>query len=296
MLIKLAVYLLLYISNNYLGIKMVVASPKTMDALRTIGLNKYERNLWAALLSRGASTAGELSDISNVPRSRCYDVLESLAERGFVVIQPGKPMKYVAINPRDALERAKKKIHEHAAELGNKIDRFSKSDSLRELEKLHKENIKTLKPEEMTGALKGRYAMLQQMESMLKKARKSVKLITTETGLTELAENHASLLKKAADAGVKVQIAAPVTKSVQETAKEIAKYAQLRDIAEIEFVEKMLGRICVVDGEEFILGLTDDTKTHPTQDVALWTQSAHASSNIFEPFFEVVWKSAKPVK
>ncbi len=276
--------------------KMVVASAKTLDALKTIGLNKYERNLWVALLSRGASTAGELSDISSVPRSRCYDVLESLAERGFVMIQPGKPMKYVAINPRDSLERVKKKIQEHAVELGNKIDRFVKSDSIKELEKLHKENIKTVKPEELTGALKGRYAMLQQMESMLKKAKKSVKLITTETGLAELAENHASVLKKASDSGVKVQIAAPVTKNLQDTAKELSKYAQIRDIAEVEFVEKMLGRFCIVDGEEFILGLTDDTKTHPTQDVALWTQSAHASSNVFDPFFELVWKSSKPVK
>ena len=275
---------------------MVVASAKTMDALRTIGLNKYERNLWAALLSRGASTAGELSDISNVPRSRCYDVLESLAERGFVVIQPGKPMKYVAINPRDALERVKKKITENAVERVNKIDRFVKSDSIKELEKLHRENIKTVKPEELTGALKGRYAMLQHMEIMFKKAKKSVKLVTTESGLLELAENHASVLKKVADAGVKVQIAAPMGKNAAEVAKELSRYAQIRDIADVEFVEKMLGRFCIIDGEEFIVGLTDDAKTHPTQDVALWTQSSHASSNIFEPFFDVVWKNSRPVK
>jgi sugar-specific transcriptional regulator TrmB len=109
-----------------------------MDALRTIGLNKYERNLWAALLSRGASTAGELSDISNVPRSRCYDVLESLADRGFVVIQPGKPMKYVAVPPREAFERAKKKIQEEAVELTDKIERIKKSDAIKELEELEK--------------------------------------------------------------------------------------------------------------------------------------------------------------
>ena len=46
----------------------MVASARALDALKTIGLNKYERNLWVALLSRGSATAGELSDISNVPR------------------------------------------------------------------------------------------------------------------------------------------------------------------------------------------------------------------------------------
>src|SRR3989344_4741300 len=148
--------------DDYRGVKMV-ASSKVLDALRTIGLNKYERNLWVALLSRGSSTAGELSDISNVPRSRCYDVLESLADRGFVMVQPGKPMKYVAIHPREALERVKKKVQEEAIETGDKIERLVKSEHIRELERIHKDNIKIVKPEDLTGALKGRYAMLQQI-------------------------------------------------------------------------------------------------------------------------------------
>ncbi len=274
----------------------MVASSKTLDALKTIGLNKYERNLWAALLSRGSSTAGELSDISNVPRSRCYDVLESLADRGFVIVQPGKPMKYVAIPPREALERAKKKIHEDARELGDKIDRLIKTDAIKELEKLHKDNIKTIKPEDLSGSLKGRHAMMQQVELMIKNARKSVKLMTTETGLIELAQNHMSHIKKASEIGVKIQLAAPVNKNTSEAAKDLARYAQIRNIEDAEKVEKMLGRLCIVDGEEFVIGLTDDVKTHPTQDVAFWSQSDHAASYVIEPMFELVWQNAKPVK
>lgn len=274
----------------------MVVSPRTLDALRTVGLNKYERNLWAALLARGAASAGELSDISNVPRSRCYDVLESLAGRGFIVIQPGKPLKYVAIHPREALDRAKKKIAEEAQELGEKIDRLGKSDSIKELERLHKENMKTMKPEDLTGALKGRYAMLQQVESMLKRARKSVKFVTTESGLVELAENHGSLLKKVSDGGVKIQIAAPMTKQNGETIKEVSKYAQIRNVNDIEKIDRLLGRLCVVDGQEFVLGLTDDTKIHPTQDVAFWTKSDHVVTNFLEPMFDLIWHNSKPVK
>jgi sugar-specific transcriptional regulator TrmB len=273
----------------------MVVSSRTLDALRTIGLNKYERNLWAALLSRGASTAGELSDISNVPRSRCYDVLESLSDRGFVILQPGKPMKYLAVNPKEALERAKKKITEEAIELSEKIDRLAKSEAVKELERLHKDSIKTVKPEDVTGALKGRYAMLQQFETMFKKAKKSIKLVMTEDAIQELVESHGNLLKKASDAGVKIQVAMPVTKQNTETAKELSKYAQIRDVSDVEHIEKMLGRFCSVDGSEFIMGLTDD-KTHPTQDVAFWTQSQHAASQVFEPMFDLMWQHAKPVK
>ncbi len=62
-------------------------------------LNIYEVKIWTALLSRGIASAGELADISNVPRSRSYDVLESLEKKGFVIMKLGKPIKYIAIQP-----------------------------------------------------------------------------------------------------------------------------------------------------------------------------------------------------
>jgi len=47
-----------------------------------------------------------------VPRSRAYDILESLANKGFVVLQPSKPLKAVALAPEEALERVKRKLEE----------------------------------------------------------------------------------------------------------------------------------------------------------------------------------------
>lgn len=273
----------------------VLASSKTMDALKAIGLNKYQRNLWAALLSRGASTAGELSDISNVPRSRCYDVLQSLAEWGFVITQPGKPMKYVAVPPAEALERAKRKVHEEAKDLAEKIERIRKSDVVKELERIHKDSLKLIQPEDMTGALKGQYALLQQVDTMFKNARKAIKLVTTEAGLTDLVENHMTLIKRASDAGISIKIAAPINKQTSEAARMLAKHAQVRNIEAIEHVERLSGRFMIVDGEEFLMGLTDDAKTHPTQSVAFWSQSPHATARCLEPMFELIWQHAKPL-
>ncbi len=273
----------------------MVVSAKTLDALKTIGLNKYERNLWVALLSRSNSTAGELSDVSNVPRSRCYDVLETLANRGFIVIQPGKPMKYVSISPKEALERAKKKVSEEAVELCDKIDRLVKSEIIKDLEHVHKENIKTMKPEDMTGTIKGRYALHQQLGTMLKKAKKNVKLLTTESGFMEISENHGDLIKKISENGVKVNIAVPVTKQTNDAAVQMAKNANIRDISNAQVFDGALARFCIIDGEQFLLGLTDDKKTHPTQDVAVWTQSNHAAANLFEPMFNMIWDNSKPL-
>ena len=82
----------------------------------------YEVKIWTALLSRGVSTAGELSDIANVPRSRSYDILESLEKKGFVVIKLGKPIKYLAVPPQEVVERVKKNVKTDAAEHIKKLE------------------------------------------------------------------------------------------------------------------------------------------------------------------------------
>jgi len=68
----------------------MITDQETIKKIKSFGLNTYEVKIWTALLSRGVSTAGELSDIANVPRSRSYDVLESLEKKGFVIMKPGK--------------------------------------------------------------------------------------------------------------------------------------------------------------------------------------------------------------
>ena len=48
---------------------MIVKEEFLSKLRRYFSLNLYEVKIWTALLSRGVSTAGELSDIANVPRS-----------------------------------------------------------------------------------------------------------------------------------------------------------------------------------------------------------------------------------
>ena len=61
-------------------------------------------------VSRGVSTAGELSNISDVPRSRTYDVLESLEKKGFALVKLGKPVKYIGVKPKMILEKLKNNV------------------------------------------------------------------------------------------------------------------------------------------------------------------------------------------
>lgn len=259
----------------------MVATTKTLDALRSIGLNLYERKIFVALLARGVATAGELSQIANVPRSRSYDILESLAEKGFVVVQPSKPIRYVALAPKDALERTKDNLKKRHDEMAERINSMRNSPVLTELEAIYKEGLNLVQPFEMTGTIKGRHAINQHLGSLFKKASKEIRIITTEDGLNELYSNHYNSLKRIAKRGVKLRIVAPVSDTTPVKA--------FSEIADIKNIKKPVNRIYTIDDKHLLFALTDDKKVHQTQDVAFWAQSQHAVKSFVEPFFNTTW-------
>jgi len=271
----------------------MLASQKVLDSLKGIGLNLYERKLWVALLARGTSTAGELSAMATVPRSRSYDILQSLAEKGFVVVQTAKPLKYVAIAPEEALERAKKKIHEHTQTMLTRIDELKESAVLRELNDIFTQGLKLISPEDMTGSLKGKYSVTQQLSTMFKDASKKINIVTTPEGLNELFANHYDILKGASEKGVQIRIA---TSGIDKCADAIKAFSGIGEIKNLEQKDSPIsGRFAIIDGKELVLSLTD-SKVHSTQDLALWSKSEHAAGSLLEPLFRLAWTNSKDVK
>ncbi|MDI6826035.1 MAG: helix-turn-helix domain-containing protein [Candidatus Aenigmarchaeota archaeon] len=271
----------------------MIGSPELMDALRGIGLNLYERKLWVALLAKGTATAGELSGMTNVPRSRTYDVLQTLADKGFVIIQTSKPLRYVATPPVESLERVKKRLQEKFSEMEKKIERLKTSKLIDELNNIHKQGLQLILPEDITGALKGKYSVLQQIDSMLRNASSSVEIVTTPAGLNELFENHISTLKKLSENGIKIKIATRHEKQCAEAIKALSGIAEIRCLTKEEV--PFSGRFYVVDGQQFMLGLSDPEAVNSTQDMMFWTKSKHAAKNMFEPLFYLLWEKAKPI-
>ncbi|MBI2142052.1 TrmB family transcriptional regulator, partial [Candidatus Woesearchaeota archaeon] len=127
----------------------MIVKEEFLSKLRTyFSLNLYEVKIWTALLSRGVSTAGELSDIANVPRSRSYDVLESLEKKGFVVMKFGKPIKYLAIPPSEVVERVKKHMKSETDRKVKRLDEIRNTEVLHELKALHTQGIELVDPTE----------------------------------------------------------------------------------------------------------------------------------------------------
>jgi sugar-specific transcriptional regulator TrmB len=254
-----------------------------LNKLKDFGLNSYESKLWIALLSRGVSTAGELSDISNVPRSRAYDVLESLEKKGFIIVKVGKPIKYLAVPPAEVIERVKKGIVEEAEEKNKILSELRGSDLLSQLNTLHTEGIKLVDPTDKSGAFRGRDKVHEHLATMIKNAKKSVTIMTaSKEGLErkyDLLGNH---LKKAVKSGVSLRILAPANAD-----KDLLD--NLSTFAKVKTHKGESARFVIIDDKEMLMFLTDDQKVHKSYDCAVWVE-APSFVEYFSALFDKEWK------
>lgn len=267
---------------------MIVKEEFLSKLRRYFVLNLYEVKIWTALLSRGVATAGELSDIANVPRSRSYDVLESLERKGFVLMKLGKPIKYLAVPPEEVLERVKKNLKEEADERVTRLEELKTTNLLTELSMLHEQGVELIEPSDLSGSLRGRQNIYGHLELSLKNAQKSVTLITTAEGFLRKAEGLKPILEKLKKRGVSIRIAAPPSKENKEAFDKLANFADIR-------AADTKSRFCVVDGKDVIFMILDDKDVHPTYDVGIWVNSPFFA-NTLETMFNNTWKNLKPFK
>jgi len=278
----------LYYGKKKQGVDKMIVKEEFLSKLRRyFSLNLYEVKIWAALLSRGVSTAGELSDIANVPRSRSYDVLESLEKKGFVVMKLGKPIKYLAVPPSEVLERVKKNMKKEADDKISRLEQLKKTEVLQELNSLHTQGVELVEPSDLSGSLRGRHNLYNHLEMTIRNAEESVTIMTTTQGFIRKIEGLKPIFEKIKKRGVKIRIAAPLTKECTDAIKDI------KDVAEIRNTDSK-ARFCVVDGKELIFMVLNDAEVHPTYDIGIWINTPFFA-NAIQGLYDLAWKAMKPV-
>ena len=174
---------------------MLLQKESLQELRQRFKLNIYEIKIWTAILSRGIAAASELAEISGVPRSRCYDVLEGLEKKGFIIMKIGKPIKYIAVQPDAVVERIKKRLEEDAEQQIQTVEKLAETDIFRELELLHKTGVKKIDVENVTDAVVGRSNVNRFLKDMLLRAKKSAIVVTNKEGL----KHKVKVLKKVKD-------------------------------------------------------------------------------------------------
>ena len=268
----------------------MIVKDEFLSRLRKIfDLNLYEVKVWTALLSRGTSTAGELSSISDVPRSRTYDILESLEKKGFIIMRLGKPIKFVALKPEEVVERVKKNLMRDAKERSKRLETLKGDDVLEELSTLFTKGIKFVEPSDLSGSLRGRQNLYNHMDMMIRDAEKTITIITTEEGLSRKLEAIMPSLEKCKKRGIRIRIAAPINNNNIKVAREFKKVAEVRNI------DKIKARFIIIDSNQLMFMLLDDEKFHPNYDIGVWINTEFFAQAL-EQLFDLAWKDMKAVR
>lgn len=242
-------------------------------------LNIYETKVWLALLSKGISSAGEIAEMSGVPRSRTYDVLESLEKQGFAIAKIGKPTKYIAVKPTIIIEKLKKNEFIRTDEKIKVLDNLKDTKEYHELEALHNSIFSQIKAEEISGAVKGKSSIISHIRSMLENAEKEVLISMPASDLTERKRAFNGIFDKFRERNIKLKLALN------------GKDKELKEIS-IKHNLKLLktginSRFFVVDRKQVLFSLNESANEE--EEIAVWLNSeffSNALAFLFEQSFK----------
>jgi sugar-specific transcriptional regulator TrmB len=65
---------------------------------------EYEAKAYLTILEHGQLTASEIAERTDIPQPRVYDTVRSLADNGLVELQETRPMRVLAVDPREGFD------------------------------------------------------------------------------------------------------------------------------------------------------------------------------------------------
>lgn len=237
-------------------------------------LNIYETKVWLALLGKGIASAGEVASISRVPRSRAYDVLESLEKKGFAIPKLGKPVKYIGIKPRIILDKLKNNVRKEAEEKILSLLKIKKTEEFAKLEELYKDSTVSVNRNNISAALKGKTNVSNYLKEMIKKTEKEIIIYTDVEDIKlkfRIFQQTFENLKKT-DIKIKLALSGDINliKQMSEKFKIKIKNAEIN------------AKFFIIDRKEILFYLS---KNDSQEDNAIWINSAffaEAFASLFE--------------
>lgn len=243
-------------------------------------LNIYETKVWLALLTKGISSAGEIAEMSGVPRSRTYDVLEGLEKRGFAIEKIGKPVKYIAVKPAVIIDKLKNNTMKNAEEKVQVLDKLKGSAEYEEIQSLHNSGLEPLKNQNVSSSIKGRSNLYSQMRDVMESAEDSIHIATSSFELNSKMRMFSEIFSKLNKRGVNIKA---IISEDEEEAKKLSKKFGITIKS-----KKINGRFVIVDRKEIIFTIKPNT-THEDGDHAFWINSQYFTNSLAY-MFELAWK------
>jgi len=257
----------------------MIIKPELIKKIRDyFSLNIYETKVWLALLGKGVASAGEVAELSGVPRSRTYDVLESLEKQGFAISKLGKPAKYIAVKPGIILEKMKKNTMKKAEEKIDSLLKLKDTQEYTELENLYNTGIQPIRHEDLSGAIKGKSTIYSHIKEILDNAKNEVIICTSAKDFSDKLRLFTSLINKLSKNNIKTKIALSGNESeIKKLSNKIKTKIKKIDIN---------AKFFVVDKEQVLFMLSEGTIAE--EELAVWLNSDFFTTALTY-LFDQVW-------
>ncbi|MBT4136247.1 TrmB family transcriptional regulator [archaeon] len=249
---------------------MIIKNELVKQIKDYFNLNIYETKVWVALLGKGVASAGEIAEISRVPRSRTYDVLESLEKRGFAIMKIGKPVKYIAVKPKIIIEKLKTNAQKSAEEKINTLLKLKDTPEYAELEELYKTGIEPVRHEDISGAIKGKSTVYNHIREILENAKKEVIICTTVNEIKLKSRFFSLLFERLNNAGTKLKIA--LSGEEKEIKKINTKFKIKAKQIDIE------SRFFIADNEQVLFLISRGNTSE--EEIAIWLNTPFFANSL----------------
>jgi sugar-specific transcriptional regulator TrmB len=102
---------------------------KVLNLLLEFGLTEYEAKTLTTLFNFVEADAPHISRNAEIPKTRIYDVLEKLKERGLVLEVYGRPKRYKVIDPNEIFKYLMEDKQKHLSVLDKQVKDILSKDN-----------------------------------------------------------------------------------------------------------------------------------------------------------------------
>lgn len=262
----------------------MLGNEAALNILRQLDLNQYESRVYLALLAKGTSSAGEISEVADVPRSRVYDVLVTLEKKGLATVSQSKPVKYIPVDPNEIVNRVKlnyeKDFEEKVSSLKNLEDGITKS-----LVPVYEKTFDSADTSTTSTLLRGRQNVQSRINQMITSAESSLHKLTPEQGLIHFSNNHSDSLKAASSKGIKARVLTHVGEKNKGQVSDLSNHTEIRHLPETK------GRFLVKDDNESLIYLSAPDSQ---EELGIWVNSPYLSNSLSQ-IFDHLWSKGSAV-
>jgi sugar-specific transcriptional regulator TrmB len=229
--------------------------------LQELGLKEYEAKCFVALSRLPRGTAKDISEVSDVPRTRVYDAARVLESKGLVEVQHTKPQEFRAVDIEEATATLEGEYRERMTKL---------EDALEEMTPVQTEDSTGRDHEVWT--LSDSTAISNRLCQLVRESTDDVLLVISES--QTLSDDLQEALQEAIDAGLTVSVGTD-TETRRETIAETLPGADVFVVtsnwlgAADDLEEPRLTHIALLDRDTILVGSAyktgqDEHRAHAT--------------------------------